>query len=99
MDTATPPVKETLEQRCERLEKMLASSIAGKPAARAVHIATKAELSQAIKLVLGVDMAVDASDMRTFSSGNTGWHASGKVMCNGVRYQAQVQLVALKPKA
>ena len=46
----------------------------------------------------GTLVAVLPLDPKTFSTGNKGFYAHGKVIINGVKYQAQCQLVKIKPQ-
>lgn len=44
----------------------------------------------------GSTVAVLNVNDKTFSTGNTGFYGNGKVVIDGLRYQAQVQLVLIK---
>jgi len=43
-------------------------------------------------------LGVLTADPKAFKSGNKGYFGVGKLNANGKRYQAQLQLVEIKPK-
>ena len=51
-------------------------------------------LSQAL-----ANMVKDGLKAKTFSSGSKGFHATGKITVDGIRYQAQAQAVLIGSKA
>ncbi len=46
----------------------------------------------------GEAVGVIALAPKVFTTGNVGWYGTGKMAVDGVRYQAQVQIVRIKPK-
>ena len=51
-----------------------------------------------IRTLTGESIGVLVLEPKTFKSGSTGYFATGKVTVDGVRYQGQVQLVAIGSK-
>ena len=55
-------------------------------------------LTVEIRQLTGESLGVLVLKPKTFSTGSTGFHATGKIEIDGKRYQSQVQLVQIGSK-
>lgn len=65
-----------------------------KPAGKPAPERKVADLSAAAEVLTGTPLGSE----RTFSSGNTGYYAGGKIMIDGARYQVTCNIVKIKAK-
>ena len=56
-------------------------------------------LTAEIRTVDGQSLGALVLKEKVFRSGKAGYHGQGKLELNGVRFQAQAQLVAIAPKS